>query len=107
MPENKMTDQNKQPTRDRPENEPGATVEVTPEMLDAGVEAFAGFYPDSAADGSYARDAVRAIWDAMIGRSSMARMGRIYNGQNGLVQGLGSGHLNCLCALSPEGVPLS
>jgi hypothetical protein len=45
-------------------------IEVTPEMVAAGVEAFAGYYPDSAADGDYAASAVRAIWAAMIGSSS-------------------------------------
>jgi hypothetical protein len=41
-------------------------IEITPEMIEAGVEAFAGHYPDSAADGDYAASAVRAIWAAMM-----------------------------------------
>lgn len=47
-------------------------IEVTPEMIEVGIEAFASFYPDSASDGDYAEKAVTAIWSAMLDRSRLA-----------------------------------
>ena len=49
--------------RDRPENEPGVPIEVTPEMIEAGLEELLGGFPDSASyhDGHV----VRAIFTAM------------------------------------------
>ncbi|UOF81828.1 hypothetical protein [Caudoviricetes sp.] len=41
-------------------------IEVTPEMIEAGIVAFAGCYPDAASDGEYAEAAVKSIFLAML-----------------------------------------
>ena len=40
------------------------TVEIVPAMIEAGVEAFCGFYPDSCEGGAYDRKMVLAILKA-------------------------------------------
>lgn len=54
----------KQTSRDRPEAETGAPqIEVTPAMIEAGLEELLGFFPDSAS--YYDGRAVCAIFTAM------------------------------------------
>ena len=57
--------------RDRDGDQKAVTsIEVTAEMIETGVMAFAGYYPDCASDGAYASRAISAIWDAMQNRAS-------------------------------------
>jgi len=51
---------------DNPENSPGATqIEVTPEMIDAGLEAYNSRCPDTGGYFQHDADMVREIFEAM------------------------------------------
>lgn len=41
-------------------------IVVTPEMIEAGIDAFGGHYPDAASDGSYARSAIKSILESAL-----------------------------------------
>ncbi len=53
--------------RDRPE------IEVTDDMIEAGVDALSGFYPSAGCDGCYVRDAVAAVLASALGKRETVR----------------------------------
>lgn len=60
--------------RDRPENEAGVPhIEVTPEMIRAGLDVFLGEYPDTGAGDRLDRDMIAAIFKAMMRASWLSR----------------------------------
>ena len=47
-------------------------IEITEEMIAAGIDAFSGYYPDTSCDGEYARSAIAAILASALKRIELA-----------------------------------
>lgn len=62
----KQKDSDIQPERDRPENESGVPVEVTPEMIEAGLKVYLEWLPDDAPRNLGERELMARLFRAML-----------------------------------------